>query len=581
MADIGGIFNTLLTINNNDRQIENITANAGITWSPGARLLVAGNFSFFMAGPITTTPTGPPGIMESELSNPSQTAYFGIRFDNITAGSKFENMVLRHAAALEWGALLAADNIVVDNVIFERGRSRLQFSNTVAINVGQILRRDGATATAISFLPTADVTIERFSDINASGTTSGRFWMNINSSNKLRIDELIIDGITSDTALFQKTGGSPTLDIGRIFMNSQQINDVFINFDTGILQVGGGIITVAKNRICLFCLGAQNLIQGVDYYNHGNVDFHVQGPPEDNCAYHGARDNSIEGFNFIADTGTPNGVNDVTTQPFNQDAISGVRVTDNYPETAPVIVLVTPGDNSISVDFTVRAPGDSTLIISDSATPLVVNSEGDLAQYDSASILDYTQIIDQAGNGKTITSNIETGDRNISGDVVKGGSLLRGRIVHKLFRNSQRLFSSEFTFTPTVAGDTINPTWDDGGPGTDSGLAAVDPTTSGEMDLSWNTPLDETDVEGVQLFFSTVSFAQAITDGVKRIIPANVTAIRLGGLVDDTEHFFIVRALDKAGNTTDETTGVTATPTAITSIIPVPGAVQSFLILDQ
>lgn len=581
MADIGGVFNVLLTINNNDRQIADITANAGVTWSPGARLLVAGNFNFFMAGPITTTPTGPPGIMESELSNPNQEAYLGIRFDNVTAGSKFENMVLRHAANLTWGSALAADNIVVNNIILERGRSRFQLSNVVAINIGQILRRDGATATAINFLPTADVTIERFTDINSSGTTSGKFWISLNSNSKLRIDELIMDGTTSDFPLFKKEGLAPTLDIGRIFMNSQQIGDVFSNFDTGTLQIGGGIMTVAKNRICIFCLGAQNLIQGVDYYNHGDVDFHVQGPPENNCAYHGARNKSIEGFNFIANTGTPNGVNDVTTPPFNQDSISGVRVTDNYPETAPVIVLVTPGDNSVSVDFTIRAPGESTLIISDSVTPLVVNSEGDLAQYDSASILDYTQIIDQAGNGKTITSNIETGNRNISGDAVKGGSLLRGRIVHKLFRNSQRLFSSEFTFTPTVAGDTINPTWDDGGPGTDSGLAAIDPTTSGEMDLSWNAPLDETDIEGVQLFFSTVSFVQAITDGVKRIIPANVTAIRLGGLIDDTQHFFIVRALDKAGNTTNETTGVTATPTATTSIIPVPGAVQSFLILDQ
>ena len=125
--------------------------------------------------------------------------------------------------------------------------------------------------------------------------------------------------------------------------------------------------------------------------------------------------------------------------------------------------------------------------------------------------------------------------------------------------------------------DVTDPTWDDGGPGTDSGLVATDATTNGEVNLSWNTPLDAVAVEGVQLFFSTVSAAQAITDGVKRIIPANITSIRLGGLTNDTEHFFIVRALDKAENTTSETSGITATPTAVGTPSPVPGALQSFL----
>ncbi len=565
MADIGGIFNSLLTINDGDRVIANITANAGVTFVNGANLLWAGNFSMIMNGLITTTPTGAPVISESEVSNPSQLEYIGFIIGNVTAGSNFENVIVRHAATcLSWTSAMVADNIVVNNVVGEKGRNRYLFSQTVAINVGEIMREDSSNGAAIEFLPTADVTISRFVDRKSSASTSSLSWMSMNSSSKLRIDELILDGIVSDSTIIRRSGGSPTLDIGRIFTNGQQVANVFISFNSGTLQVGGGIITVGKNRVSLFCLGAQNLIQGVDYYNQGAQNFHVQGPPEDDCTYHGAANKSIDGFNFIADTGTPNGVEDVSTTPFFQDAISNVSLVDHYPESPPVLVAATPGLDSVSVEFTVRTPGRSRIIFSDSVTPLIVGQIGDLAQYNFANATDYEQLIDQNGTGKTITSNIETGNRTIQ-SALPGGGELRGRIVHETFRTGKLFFSSEFTVTPTggIVPDSDPPTWD-----TTTGVQTLVGLGS-SLTANWG---NASDLLSVPVQYNVYirpdqapdAFGPASPYLLKRVRELQTTifteANNVTLLDKNTTYHVVVRAVDNQGNEDLNTVSLSTTP---------------------
>ena len=350
----------------------------------------------------------------------------------------------------------------------------------------------------------------------------------------------------------------------------------------GVQNSGAGTLNLTGYSMNRFRIGANNSSSGAMNITSGDMvlcSFFSGAGFFEAAGILIADDNYLEANNE-ADWGNIDTTIDASSDPSQYDSRvtrTNARSTRKFPLTFSSIVVTNIGSNSFDVAVNTGQLAKIRIRIGVITKVYTMSTDWSVPQF----------VIPSGGSAEIIVEQVLS-DFSASGEkyslshtikVVNLQSETTYRWVIEALSSSNEWFpiSEEQTTSTTSPIDTTNPTWDDGGPGTDSGLVATDANTVGEVNLSWNTPLDETAVEGVQLFFSTVSGAQAITDGVKRIIPSNITSIRLGGLTNDTEHFFIVRALDKAGNTTSETIGITATPTGLGVPVPTPGALQAFL----
>lgn len=97
-----------------------------------------------------------------------------------------------------------------------------------------------------------------------------------------------------------------------------------------------------------------------------------------------------------------------------------------------------------------------------------------------------------------------------------------------------------------------------------SGLSAVDAGTSKEVTLSWNAATDAGNgLDGYAIYYSTVQ-ANVFTAGIRMVVPAGTTTVKVGGLTDGTTYYFGVRARDKnvTPNYTTNTDTQSAVPTS-------------------
>lgn len=104
--------------------------------------------------------------------------------------------------------------------------------------------------------------------------------------------------------------------------------------------------------------------------------------------------------------------------------------------------------------------------------------------------------------------------------------------------------------------DSTPPTF----PGDDSSLTATNKATNGEVDLTWVAASDDIAVARYAIFHSAVQ-GNVFTDGVKLYAVAGATALTVGGLTNDTELHFGIRAEDAAENQSINTDTDNATPT--------------------
>lgn len=221
-------------------------------------------------------------------------------------------------------------------------------------------------------------------------------------------------------------------------------------------------------------------------------------------------------------------------------------------KTAPTLTASIPETDSISVPTNIKLAFSFSEAMSDSS--LELNATPALALGTATWNEDKTSVVFAndplaASTAYTVTLNAKD---------VAGNSLA----------------TTTLTFTTSEGADTTAPS-------TPTGLVAT--PADGKVTLTWQAN-SETDVAGYTLYMGTAEDALES----KEFVTTNSTTVT--DLINGTPYFFTVDALDNAGNSSSQTSPVSATPSAtvtdttsptIQSSDPEDGAVNVFLNLSE